>query len=121
MKKKRGGQKKRRGMCLLLILSMIVLALSGCSKKKETKTEKPPTKKIEVEKPEPVKEVPEEPEEEKIPENQNLLTGLADLTDAAIGKRPVAVMVNNIPAAMPQYGVEKADIILELPQLKTVI
>ena len=52
MKKKRGGQKKRRGMGLLLILSMIVLALSGCSKKKETKTEKPPTKKIEVEKPE---------------------------------------------------------------------
>lgn len=115
MKKKRGGQKKRRGMCLLLILSMIVLALSGCSKKKETKTEKPPTKKIEVEKPEPVEEVPEEPEEEKIPENQNLLTGLADLTDAAIGKRPVAVMVNNIPAAMPQYGVEKADIIFEIP------
>lgn len=60
-----------------------------------------------MEKPEPVEEVPEEPEEEKIPENQNLLTGLADLTDAAIGKRPVAVMVNNIPAAMPQYGVEK--------------
>ena len=115
MKKKRGGQKKRRGMGLLLILSMIVLALSGCSKKKETKTEKPPTKKIEVEKPEPVEEVPEEPEEEKIPENQNLLTGLADLTDAAIGKRPVAVMVNNIPAAMPQYGVEKADIIFEIP------
>lgn len=50
-----------------------------------------------------------------IPENQNLLTGLADLTDAAIGKRPVAVMVNNIPAAMPQYGVEKADIIFEIP------
>ena len=39
----------------------------------------------------------------------------ADLTDAAIGKRPVAVMVNNIPAAMPQYGVEKADIIFEIP------
>lgn len=24
-------------------------------------------------------------------------------------------MVNNIPAAMPQYGVEKADIIFEIP------
>ena len=36
----------------------------GRPRKKETKTEKPPTKKIEVEKPEPVKEVPEEPEEE---------------------------------------------------------
>mgnify|MGYP002772552025 CR=1 FL=1 len=66
MKKKRYGQKKSRAIGLLLILSMIVLALSGCSKKKETKTEKPATKKIEVEKPEPVEEVPEEPEEEKM-------------------------------------------------------
>ena len=115
MKKERGGLKKRRGMCLLLILSMIVLALSGCSKKKETKTEKPPTKKIEAEKPEPVEEVPEEPEEEKIPENQNLLTGLADLTDAAIGKRPVAVMVSFIISACPQSGISRAGGIYEAP------
>lgn len=55
-----------------------------------------------------------EPEEE-IPANQNLLTGIADLTDAAIGKRPVAVMVNNVSYAMPQYGVGQADIIFEIP------
>lgn len=55
-----------------------------------------------------------EPQEE-IPANQNLLTGLADLTDAAIGKRPVAVMVNNVSYAMPQYGVGEADIIFEIP------
>ena len=40
--------------------------------------------------------------QEEIPANQNLLTGVADLTDAAIGKRPVAVMVNNVSYAMPQ-------------------
>ena len=55
-----------------------------------------------------------EPQEE-IPANQNLLTGVADLTDAAIGKRPVAVMVNNVSYAMPQYGVSQADIIFEIP------
>lgn len=55
-----------------------------------------------------------EPEEE-IPANQNLLTGVPDLTDGAIGKRPVAVMVNNVPYAMPQYGVSQADIIFEIP------
>ena len=33
---------------------------------------------------------------EEIPENQNLLTGLATLTEEAIGKRPVAIMINNI-------------------------
>lgn len=61
-----------------------------------------------------VKEEPEEPEE-KIPADQNLLTGVPDLTDGAIGKRPVAVMVNNVSYAMPQYGVEEADIIFEIP------
>ena len=50
---------------------------------------------------------------EEIPANQNLLTGVADLTDGAIGKRPVAVMVNNVSYAMPQYGVSQADIIFE--------
>ena len=65
-----------------------------------------------------VEEEEKEPEpepEEPIPANQNLLTGIPDLTDAPIGKRPVAVMVNNIPKAMPQYGIEKADIIFEIP------
>lgn len=47
--------------------------------------------------------------------NFNLLTGMPDLTKEAIGKRPVAVMVNNIPKAFPQYGVEAADIIFEIP------
>lgn len=49
------------------------------------------------------------------PENINLLTGMPDLTSEAIGKRPVAVMVNNVPKAFPQYGVEAADIIFEIP------
>ncbi len=49
------------------------------------------------------------------PANQNLLTGLADLSEEAIGKRPVAIMVNNIPAAMPQYGIDKADVVFEIP------
>ncbi len=47
--------------------------------------------------------------------NLNLLTGISDLPDNAVGKRPVAVMVNNISAAMPQYGIETADIIYEIP------
>lgn len=51
----------------------------------------------------------------KVSENINLLTGVADLTDEAIGKRPVAVMVNNIEKAFPQYGIAQADIIFEIP------
>lgn len=49
------------------------------------------------------------------PENMNLLTGLPTLTEEAIGKRPVAVMVNNVDAALPQYGISAADVIFELP------
>jgi hypothetical protein len=45
----------------------------------------------------------------------NPLTGLSGYNADAVGKRPVAVMVNNIKASLPQYGIEKADIIYELP------
>ncbi|MGN0486341.1 MAG: DUF3048 domain-containing protein [Acutalibacteraceae bacterium] len=43
----------------------------------------------------------------------NRLTGLDNLSPAAAGKRPVAVMINNIKASLPQYGIYDADIILE--------
>ena len=45
--------------------------------------------------------------------NRNLLTGLYDLPDDEVGTRPVAVAVNNVMAAMPQYGIAQADIIYE--------
>lgn len=49
------------------------------------------------------------------PENQNLLTGEFTLLPEAIGKRPVAIMVNNIFDALPQYGISEADLIFEMP------
>ncbi len=55
-----------------------------------------------------LKEVP-------VPANQNLLTGWANLSEKAVGKRPVAVMVNNVEDALPQYGISQADVIFELP------
>lgn len=54
-------------------------------------------------------------EEIPVPANQNLLTGWGNLSEKAIGKRPVAVMVNNVEDALPQYGIAQADIIFELP------
>ena len=92
---------------------VVALSLAAC--KKEEPANEPETKQ------EAVKETKEEPKqdepvsEEEIPANQNLLTGIPDLSDAAIGKRPVAVMVNNVMPAMPQYGVEEADLIFEIP------
>lgn len=40
------------------------------------------------------------------------LTGLP--VDEAITRRPLAVMINNAPAARPQSGLSSADIILEV-------
>lgn len=58
---------------------------------------------------------PTEPDEPVLVLNENPLTGLYDVTDAGVGKRPIAVMVNNVKQALPQYGIAKADIIFEIP------
>ena len=112
--------KKRKVMLLAsaLLLAM-TMGMAGCGQKKADAEE---TQKEEV-------KTTEEPEEEEstavsgaavepeaaVPANQNLLTGIGDLSQEAIGKRPVAVMVNNVQKAMPQYGVGQADIIFEIP------
>lgn len=106
---------------ILLIVSALVLlgSAAGCGKKEEAKEEPKETKEEVVQEEEKEEETEEvkgnEVQTEEIPANQNLLTGLADLTDGAIGKRPVAVMVNNVQKAMPQYGVGEADLIFEIP------
>ena len=45
----------------------------------------------------------------------NPLTGLEGISKEAVGKRPIAVMVNNHKEALPQYGIGDADIIFEIP------
>lgn len=63
----------------------------------------------------------EENEEEEIIETVltsgtlNPLTGLDDLSDEAQGTRPIAVMINNVYASLPQYGISDADILIEMP------
>lgn len=54
---------------------------------------------------------PSEPEEVVV---RNPLTGEPGYDEAALGKRPVAVMVNNIGAALPQRGLAAADLIYEV-------
>lgn len=58
-------------------------------------------------------ETEQEPEVELL--NENPLTGEYNLTDGAVDKRPVAVMINNVKKSMPQYGIAQADIIFEIP------
>ena len=52
-------------------------------------------------------------EKEIVLTDYNRLTGLDDLSDEAKGKRPVAIMINNIKQSLPQYGIADADLMFE--------
>ncbi len=92
----------KRALALLLAV-IIVFGLTACGgKEEETTTQAPTTTEVTTTEP-PV-------DTRKI----NRLTGLATLSEKAYGKRPVAIMINNIRAALPQYGVGKADIMFEV-------
>lgn len=79
-----------------LFLLTMAAGLSGCGKggEAEHSTEPMGTR---------------EQKEEQI----NPLTGVAGFPQEAVGKRPVAVMINNAPAARPQWGLCAPDIVLE--------
>ena len=98
----RKGKKKQWGIMVALAFAV---ALCGCGEKgKTTEVEFPKTSMID-----------EVPKKEGPSERENLLTGIDDLSAEAVGKRPVAVMINNVEDALPQYGIAQADVIFELP------
>ena len=104
----------RKKIFLMSIVLGLVLGTVGCAKDESKETVD--TKAIEIlEETEEKKENSnEKTNREMVSENQNSLTGLIDLSDEAIGKRPVAVMVNNVNDALPQYGISDADIMFEM-------
>lgn len=113
-------KKRIFALCSALLLSLTVFAGCGSKPTEESTASEPeatataaPTAEAESSAAESTAEPTEAPSTE--PANVNLLTGLPTLTDGAIGKRPVAVMVNNVDAALPQYGISAADLIFELP------
>lgn len=113
-------KKRIFALCSALLLSLTVFAGCGSKPTEESAASEPeatataaPTVEAESSAAESTAEPTEAPSTE--PANVNLLTGLPTLTDGAIGKRPVAVMVNNVDAALPQYGISAADLIFELP------
>lgn len=89
----------------LFVAVMLVTTAVGCGKKGQAMSPELPQTSL----------IGEIPKKEGPSERQNLLTGIDDLSTEAVGKRPVAVMVNNIEPALPQYGIGEADVIFELP------
>ncbi len=93
----------------LFVVLVICLMMVGCKKQENTDgSGKVSGKAVSLFQMPKLEEIAE-------PANQNLLTGWANLSEKAIGKRPVAVMVNNVEPALPQYGISQADVIFELP------
>lgn len=84
---------------------MLIACVTGCGKKGQATAVEMPKSTM----------IAEIPQKTKPAVTQNLLTGLEDLSEKAVGKRPVAVMVNNVEDALPQYGIDGADVIFELP------
>ena len=106
MMKRKAGVRRLALNCLLVLLMAGLLA--GCTSGTDAPASELEESAAAVEEPAP------EPEP---PAVVNPLTGLPGFNEAAVGKRPVAVVVENQPEARPQWAIddpEKApDIILE--------
>lgn len=100
---------KRRWTSLLLA-GLLLLPLAACGKKDpgEVSSAPPDEPAVSV-------IVPVEPEPQPEPEfpYTNPLTG-EGLNEDISGKRPVAVMFNNLRKALPQIGIAQADVIYEI-------
>ena len=94
---------------ILLVITIAAALLAGCGGKKEEETDVTTTTPPETE---------TTTEEILRPDdytgNMDPLTGIENLPDEAVGKKPVAVMINNVVNALPQYGVEQAEIMMEM-------
>lgn len=88
----------KKVLALLLAVVMSV-ALFGCSKNLDEQIE--PTDDVTIT--EPAKSLP----------TYNPLTGESDFNEDAVGKRPMAIVVENLTPARPQWGIETPDIICE--------
>ncbi len=106
-------------ICVLLVLSLL---LCGCAAPEgeetmnattqpttQETTAEPTTEEPATEEP---TEPPTEPEPEPEPEYYNPLTG--EKQDAPADRRIFAVTINNVPPAIPHYGVSQADLYFEM-------
>lgn len=45
----------------------------------------------------------------------NPITGSTEYSESSVGKRPIAIVINNQPQARPQWGLNSADAVFEFP------
>lgn len=114
---------KKRILAMLLAF-VTTMSLAGCggtedtpppenTQAQETVVQEQEKESVPAAKTEPAPEKEEEPAVE-VPGGINPLTGLP-IEPEYENDRPVAVMFNNLPRALPQLGISLADIIYEIP------
>ena len=92
---------KKQISAIIALLIIIATVFCGCTNKPDEEITTTSTTEVTT-------------TEEVKPVYYNRLTGKSGLSEAAVGKRPVAVMINNIKASLPQYGIYNADILFEV-------
>lgn len=95
--------KKKKIIIIVAVVVAVIAIAAGVYfgafyNKEEPETTAPPTSEVTTQAPVVIK---------------NPLTGEAEYNEAAVGKRPVAVVVENSPQARPQYNMDTPDIIVE--------
>lgn len=108
-----------RSLMSLLLAGVTLLALTGCGAQPTptptpTKTPRPTFTPVPTATPTPVATPTPIATPTPTPDpNLNPLTGLTVSDPAALRRRPLQVVVNNMPIARPQYGLAKADMVFE--------
>lgn len=101
---------KKGKLVRLVCLGLLLVALTACGSKEAASSETG-SQSEEIPVIAPVPEPVEEPE--PVYPYTNPLTGEGQMEDIS-GKRPIAVMFNNLEKALPQLGVGQADVIYEI-------
>lgn len=91
--------KKMKKLTAILLSVLMAFAFFGCKAKEVEPTITEPITETTTEAPKPT--------------NFNPLTGQEDYNEKAIGIRPVAIVVENLKPARPQWGITTPDIIVE--------
>ena len=94
------GSKKMKKALSIILCIVVISALFACGKKEEPTTTQTTTETTTQ-------------TTTQAPEITNPLTGEKDYNKSAVGVRPVAIVVENLSPARPQWGIESPDIIVE--------
>ena len=104
---------KKRQFSAILLAGLLLLPLAACGKKDPGSSSSALGSASLLDEPSVSAIAPVEPDPEPVYPYANPLSGEGLDTDIS-GKRPAAVMFNNLKKALPQLGVAKADVLYEI-------